>query len=935
MPQLYTTKEDLTQLANAIREATNSYEQLTFPNGFIQKLDEIHPFEYQNQDWLFYGMSGNAFRPYSHSVIYSISSSGNNIGRPIFSGTISASALGYGALNDPILFREDNTIHYIRGYGIEYLLNMSFKSQLCEVDFPDMPFITADSSYTTGIFDFSNCFNLKKITMHNCQAIFAISNIFSDCINLKTANFPNCETIYGVQRLFSNCYELTDINFSKCSFISGNQLFKNCSKIEEIYFPECRYLRAADGLISSCVNLKEINFPKCSYVQGRIAYGCSNLTTLNFPACKYLSTGVSLVYNCPNLENFNFNDCETINGPAFSYCTIKNANFPNCTEITSERTFYACSNLISINFPKCNSIPESCFAYCSSLETVNLNECETIGNDAFRNCINIETFVIPNCVEIKNGAFYIDTNQSISDKIINLNLQKCEILGAAAFGNRKNLQQAILPLCSSISYNTFDDCDNLTYLSIGKITQLPNFNKLSNLLTLSCDEVINYASINAPKLTTVIMPKCELIGNGGFESQAFLKNINLPLCETVGAYGFEDCSALEEIILPKLTTIETGGFIRCTSLKTFTAPLLKTIGDYAFVNNNVLYSIDLSNCETIGAGAFERCYSLTEINLPNCQTINEYAFAWCSNITSVSIPVCTSLGASAFDGCFNLSTVIFNSAIATLPPYIFYSCYKLSEMSNSNILNIEVGAFRNCKNLTSITFENCTNLGNYAFANTKIQSVNMPLCTSIGWGAFSACYYLSTVSFSSDYKVIEPYTFYNCINLSSINLENCTTIERQAFENTKITNINLSKCTVIKDRAFARNALLTTAILPACTTLSGSDANGTWSQTFVQCENLTMASLAKCSQLNEGTFTNCHNLISLYLGSNKLVTLPNAAVFYNTPISTSSYTGTYGSIYVPSSPASLITQYKNNTNWGVYADRFVKYDFINNVVIDT
>ena len=51
---------------------------------------------------------------------------------------------------------------------------------------------------------------------------------------------------------------------------------------------------------------------------------------------------------------------------------------------------------------------------------------------------------------------------------------------------------------------------------------------------------------------------------------------------------------------------------------------------------------------------------------------------------------------------------------------------------------------------------------------------------------------------------------------------------------------------------------------------------------------------------------------------NRIVSLGNKNAFYNTPMSKSTYTGSFGSIYVP---ASLVNSYKTATNWSTYSAR--------------
>jgi hypothetical protein len=65
-------------------------------------------------------------------------------------------------------------------------------------------------------------------------------------------------------------------------------------------------------------------------------------------------------------------------------------------------------------------------------------------------------------------------------------------------------------------------------------------------------------------------------------------------------------------------------------------------------------------------------------------------------------------------------------------------------------------------------------------------------------------------------------------------------------------------------------------------------------------------------------FASCSKLTNLTLRYSFVVTLSNINAFTKTPMSLSTLTGSFGSIYVP---ASLVSAYKVATNWATYADR--------------
>ena len=63
--------------------------------------------------------------------------------------------------------------------------------------------------------------------------------------------------------------------------------------------------------------------------------------------------------------------------------------------------------------------------------------------------------------------------------------------------------------------------------------------------------------------------------------------------------------------------------------------------------------------------------------------------------------------------------------------------------------------------------------------------------------------------------------------------------------------------------------------------------------------------------------------MKLYLLSTSVVTLSNKNAFTLTPMSNSTYTGNFGSIYVP---MSLVSAYKTATNWATYSARIAAYE---------
>ena len=100
----------------------------------------------------------------------------------------------------------------------------------------------------------------------------------------------------------------------------------------------------------------------------------------------------------------------TVKGGLFSGCTnLTTIDLPKCTSIESN-AFSDCTSLTTIDLPECTSIDYSAFYNCTSLTTINLPECTSIGNNAFRGCTNLTTVNLPECTYIDSYAFRGCTN---------------------------------------------------------------------------------------------------------------------------------------------------------------------------------------------------------------------------------------------------------------------------------------------------------------------------------------------------------------------------------------------------------------------------------------------------------------------------------------------------------------------------------------------
>jgi hypothetical protein len=176
------------------------------------------------------------------------------------------------------------------------------------------------------------------------------------------------------------------------------------------------------------------------------------------------------------------------------------------------------------------------------------------------------------------------------------------------------------------------------------------------------------------------------------------------------------------------------------------------------------------------------------------------------------------------------------------------------------------------------------------------MAIELNECTQIGYSAFDGN-----------------------VNLAEVSFNKLTSIPAYAFRNTQLNYGDFPSCTSIAVGAFNKCSVMYDVSFPLCTTIIGITTST--SATFYNCTALTTISFPKLSLLSTGyIFAGCTSLMRIYLMNSIVCTLNTTSAFRYTPITDSTYTGTFGSIYVPS---SLLASYKAATNWKTISDRIV------------
>lgn len=272
------------------------------------------------------------------------------------------------------------------------------------------------------------------------------------------------------------------------------------------------------------------------------------------------------------------------------------------------------------------------------------------------------------------------------------------------------------------------------------------------------------------------------------------------------------------------------------------------------------------NVNGLGSGALMTRH-IEALNLPNATYINTSALYYCQSLTAVSMPSVSQVGNSAFCSCSKLQNV-YAPELTSVGASAFAYCSSLASIVLSSNPVLNNAAFAYCKSLSIFpALSTMTSIGVNAFTGTALSSVNCPNVEYIGNSAFSNCSELLYASFPK-YQSTLIDTFYSCSKLTSV-------------------------------------------YIPLVSSMS---------QAFRGCRSLASLRFDSVNRIGNFTFYDCRSLSALYIFDVNVPSLQNVNAFNSTPMSVSTYIGTFGSIYVR---ASLLESYKTAAIWSVYSARMV------------
>ena len=626
------------------------------------------------------------------------------------------------------------------------------------------------------------------------------------CPKGKAGNYTVPNTVTTIDRAaFKGCKNLTSVSIPNNVSTIEDSAFKDCESLTSVVIPEGIVTNGNKTIQSevfrNCTSLKSATIPEGITTIGYGAFGNTGLLSLTLPSSVTdISQGF---YDCVDLGEIT---CYAVNPPE----TDPQYVFDNVPE---DIPVYVLAG--SVNAYR-NADGWSRFTNIQAITTPSLYLVYSYDDDNMTATVIYDNsytsltgdLVIPGTVQYNNVNY---TVTAIADEV---------------FKNCTGLTSVTTPhTLVNIGASAFESCTGMTSVVIGR-----NVKTIGSYAFKYCYALVNidYYAVNCGRLNTTIW----------YDALASNKNLIIRnSVKSIPDYAFFHLPGLTSVTIPNSTeSIGEYAFAGNYQLASFTmGSNVKTIGYYAFRSSGIT-SIDLLNVETVGEGIFDDCTELQTVTLRNSlSTLKNKMFNGCTSLNNVHIPSGVRIiGHEAFKGCTGLTNLVFDDPfqgqLTTIGEEAFRDCGLTSIDIPSTVTTVETWAFYGNTDLTTVTigtgmqymgsnvFYNCTSLEtvNYnathcntiasSFGSTGNSTKTLHIGNNVNYipaNAFAGLK-LASVTIPNGVTVIGEYAFYDCANITEINIPNSvTTIGYAAFAGNQLATITLgSGLTSIGEYAF-------------------------------------------------------------------------------------------------------------------------------------
>ena len=546
------------------------------------------------------------------------------------------------------------------------------------------------------------------------------------------------------QQAFNGTTGLKTVDFSKNTVLQtvAGSAFMNSGVTNLDLSKATKLITIQPASFQGCASLSTIALPNSLTSIGDRAFLASGLTSLDLSNTQVTTIGQGAFANTAKLESLKV--------PS-TLATLNSGSSTSGDPVTATFSGSGITEL-DLSNTKITQIAESTFSGATKLASVTLPAGLTsIGSSAFQNATSLSTITLPNSLTtIGNNAF-----QGSGLTSIDLSQTKINAIPNDAFNWVAKLATVNLPATvTTIGNNAFNSASALqTLTQVAPATPgrgngqrtlaKAGENKLSSSITSIGDRAFASTGLTSIDLseTSITGRDGHTLGSNAFQNASSLATVKLPTNLTSFGDGAFRSTALSTLDLKdtKITAIPSDAFNGVASLASVTLPAgVTSIGDRAFLASG-LTSLDLSNTQvtTIGQGAFTNTTALKTLTVPNTlTTLNSTGNGSYGDDTSatffgsalesldLSSTQITSIADYTFSGAAKLATVNLPAGVTSIGNKAFYGTTVLKTLTqgdksqNNNKLNDKI-----------------TTIGNYAFAKTGLENINLSGTKILGEGS--------------------------------------------------------------------------------------------------------------------------------------------------------------------------------------------------------